>query len=347
MSRFAVLSAAVLLPLAAGCAPSESAPPGSGGDAAVAPPADHHLHVWSEDAASVIEKLQEAVGQEVIAPEQQVRHDGDDAVAALDSAGIRRGVLLSVAYFFGMPDVEVDDERARVRAENDFVARQARRHPDRLVGFASVNPLADYALEEIERAVGVRGITGLKLHLANSAVDLRDEAHVDRLRAVFARAEELGVPVVIHLYTRHPAYGREDVEVFLEEVLPAAPTVPVQVAHLGGGGGYGDATRGAVRAFLAAFEEDPEGTANVFFELSGTAHPEAVADGDSALLEQIGRINEGVARAVRELGPDRIVYGTDWPAISVAEYREGIVEALPLEEEELWDLMDDTAPYLP
>lgn len=155
------------------------------------------------------------------------------------------------------------------------------------------------------------------------------------------------MPVVIHLYTRHPEYGREDVEVFLEEVLPAAPTVPVQVAHLGGGGGYGEATEGAVRAFLAAFEEDPEGTGNVFFELSGTAHPEALARGDSAVLERIREINDGVARAVRKLGPDRVVYGTDWPAISVAGYQEGILKALPLEDDELRDLMDDAAPYLP
>lgn len=32
-------------------------------------------------------------------------------------------MLLSTAYFFGFPDVTVEDERAKVRAENDYVAR--------------------------------------------------------------------------------------------------------------------------------------------------------------------------------------------------------------------------------
>lgn len=54
-----------------------------------------------------------------------------------------------------------------------------------------------------------------------------------------------------------------------------------------------------------------------------------------------------MARAVREPGPDRVVYGNDWPAFAVAEYREGIAGALPLEDDELRDLMDDAAPCLP
>lgn len=328
-------------------APSATATSADRQDAPVTPPAEHHLHAWSADAVEVVARIQEAIGQRVIPPEQQRPLDGDDAVATLDSAGVERGVLLSTAYFFATPDVEIENERARVRAENDYVARQVRAHPDRLTGFASVNPLSDYALEEIERVAGLDGITGLKLHLANSDMDLREEAHVDRLREVFARAEARDLPVAIHLYTRHPEYGRKDAEIFLEEVLPAAPTIPVQVAHLGGGGGYGPGTEGVVQAFAAAFREHPDRTAGVFFDLSGTAQPEALARGDSALVKRIREINAGVAGAVRTLGPDRIVFGTDWPLLPVATYVEGVQESLPLEDDVLRDLLDDRAPYLP
>lgn len=341
----ALLGLAFLLPLG-----PVAAPPGAVADPGVAPPvpppADHHLHAWSADAVKAVARIQEAVGQQVVEPDKQIPLDGDDVVAALDSAGIRRGVLLSVAYFFGVPDVDFENERALVRAENDFVARQVRRHPDRLTGFASVNPLAAYALEEIERSAGIEGISGLKLHLANSDVNLRNDVHVDRLREVFEKAGALGLPVAIHLYTRHPDYGERDARIFLERVLPAAPSIPVQVAHLGGGGGYGEDTEGALRAFLAAFEEDPEATEHVFFDLSGTAHPEALARGDSALLERVRTINAAVARAVRELGPDRVVYGTDWPILGVAEYVAGLRGGLPLSDPELLDLLDDAAPYL-
>jgi uncharacterized protein len=62
-------------------------------------------------------------------------------VAELDAAGTRVGVVLSVAYWFGNPRLApVDNEYAKVRAENDWTTQQARRFPDRLVPFSGVNP---------------------------------------------------------------------------------------------------------------------------------------------------------------------------------------------------------------
>jgi hypothetical protein len=45
-------------------------------------------------------------------------------------------VLLSVAYMYGSPARQVDDEYAKVRMENDWTPAQAGRHPDRLIAFA-------------------------------------------------------------------------------------------------------------------------------------------------------------------------------------------------------------------
>jgi ABC-type transport system substrate-binding protein len=52
-----------------------------------------------------------------------------DVVALLDSASIRRAVVLSVAYIYGSPARTVDDEYAKVRAENDWTAAQAAQYP--------------------------------------------------------------------------------------------------------------------------------------------------------------------------------------------------------------------------
>lgn len=347
MTRALALAALALAPLAAGCGPDA----GSGGppdatDGPAAPPADHHVHVRSEAATGAFRKAQRAVDQEAVPEERLAPMDGDDAIAALDSAGVETGVLLSVAYMFGMPEVEFEDERRKVRAENDFVARQVERHPDRLVGFFSVNPLADYALEEIERCAGDPRLTGLKLHLANSDVDLRDPDHVDRLAEVFGTAEELGVPVVIHLWTRTEGYGAEDVNAFVDRVLPAAPSIPVQVAHLGGGGGFSAATQRAVDAFVRAFRDHPDRTGNVVLDMAAVPVPEAMAEGDSALVDRVREANRGFAEAVRRLGPDRVVYGTDWDAASMPGYLEGLRSDVPLEAAEIRDLVDDRAPYL-
>lgn len=312
-----------------------------------APPADHHVHLWSRSGVDALLEIQEKVGQTVIPPDEARVLGADEIVAGLDSAGVRHAVLLSNAYFFGNPELDAEDEYRKVRAENDYVARQVRMHPERLTAFFSVNPLAEYALEEMERLADEPEFTGLKLHLANSDFDFRDSAQIVRLREVFRRANELDLPVIVHLRTRREDFGRREVETFIDAVLPAAPDVPVQVAHLGGESGFDAGTAAAVEAFASALEEHPARTDRLFFDMAAVPVPAHRARGDSALLEKVRAINDRVAEAVREIGPDRIVYGTDWPVVSMPAYLEGLRGALPMSEKTFRDLIDDTAPYLP
>ena len=75
-----------------------------------------------------------------------------DLIAYLDAAGIRRALILSVAYQFANPNrPAVEDEYAKVRAENDWTSAQIAKFPDRLRGFCGFSPLRDYALEEMAR----------------------------------------------------------------------------------------------------------------------------------------------------------------------------------------------------
>lgn len=322
-----------------GSATGPPAPPDS-----VAPPADHHMHVWSADARDALVRIMEALGQE--APPGLPAFDAGAVIGQLDEAGIRRGVLLSTAYFFGNPDVDFRDERRKVREENDWVARQAASHPDRLVAFFGVNPLAEYAPEEVERCTAVPECAGIKLHLANSGVDLRDSTDVRGLRRTFETANRHGLPVIIHLQTRREDFGREDVNAFVDHVLPAAPEIPVQVAHLGGDSRFDAPTRRAVDAFLAAIREHPERTSNVYFDMALVPFPLSHAGKDSARRARYDEMNRGFAEAVRRIGPDRIVFGTDFPEYPPGAYVRGLAESLPLTESEFRDLLDDPAPYL-
>lgn len=52
------------------------------------------------------------------------------------------------------------------------------------------------------------------------------------------------------------------------------------------------------------------------------------------------------ADALREVGRDRVVYGTDRDAIPLALHLDEIHEALPTTDEEIRDLLDVPAPYL-
>jgi predicted TIM-barrel fold metal-dependent hydrolase len=267
---------------------------------------------------------------------------GSELVAYLDAAGIRRALVLSVAYQFGNPNrPAVNDEYAKVRAENDWTSDQVARFPDRLRGFCGFNPLRDYALRELARcAKDPRLQYGIKLHFGNSDVDLDNPEHVFRLRQVFREANRHRMAIVVHMrssVTRERPYGAKEARVFLKEVLPAATRVPVQIAHLAGAGGYDDpAIDEALGVFVDAIAKHDPRMAHVYFDISG--------------ITGIGRWKEKgelIATRVRELGLSRVLYGSDGavpgntPREHWARFRQ-----LPLSDTEFRTIEANIAPYM-
>lgn len=340
---------ALLLVTGAITAVGASTGTGEGGGTAaegapVTPPADHHMHVWSAAARDALVEMI-AQGREGPPPELPT-FDGEDVVARLDSAGIEQGVLLSTAYVFGTPDLDVADERRKVREENDWVARQAGAHPERLVAFFGVNPLADYAGDAIGHCAETEACGGMKLQLANSDVDFHDPGDVDRLQAFFSDLQERGLPVVVHLQTRRDGFGAEEVDVFVDEVLTAAPDVTVQIAHMGGNSRFDSATVRSFDALARAVEAHPDRMDDVVFDMGLVPFPPQRARGDTARQRIYRRWNRRFAEAVRRLGPDRVLFGTDYPEARPGPYATRLRESLPLNDREIDDLYDDRAPYL-
>jgi predicted TIM-barrel fold metal-dependent hydrolase len=265
-------------------------------------------------------------------------------IPQLDSAGIRRAVVLSEAYWFGsalMPGVDrslsIADEHAKVRAENDWVADQVAKYPSRLVAFCSVNPLKSYAVDEIERCGTNPAFRGLKLHLANSEVNLRSADDVAQLARVFRTANRHRLPIVVHMRPRRRPYGREDAEIMLREVLPAAPDVPIQIAHLAGWGGYDEATDQAAEAFAEAVARSDPATRNLYFDITTIVFP------GTALEER-----QQIAHRIRQLGPKRVVFGSDLsdPRGSARWYWEQVLRLIPLTRDEFATIASNVTPYL-
>ena len=186
-------------------------------------------------------------------------------------------------------------------AENDWTSAQVARYPDRLIGFCSVNPLRSYALEEIARCAKDPNLrTGLKLHFGNSDVNVDHPDDVAKVRRVFRTANRYGMAITVHMHANidhHRPYGAKEAQIFLEQILPEAPDVPVQIAHLAGGGGYDDpATDQALSVFIQAIEHDDPRVKNVYFDVCG------IAIGmwkDKASL---------IVKRIRQIGVRRILY---------------------------------------
>jgi predicted TIM-barrel fold metal-dependent hydrolase len=292
------------------------------------PIADHHQHLFSP-TVSKLTGLKPITAAEL--------------VALLDAAGIKRAVVLSLGYQFGNPNKPpIEDEYARVKAENDWTSAEIAQFPDRLRGFCGVNPLKTYALEEIARCAKDRQLKyGLKLHFGNSDVDLDNATQVGQLRRVFQAANAHRMAIVVHMrssVTRSRPYGAKEAAVFLNQLIPAAPDVPIQIAHLAGAGGYDDPlVDEALSVFVAAIARQDPRMRRVIFDVSGVAG-----------LGEWRTRSALITKRIRELGVARVVYGSDGAADASQTPREmwARFRELPLTDAEFTAIAGNVAPYL-
>jgi predicted TIM-barrel fold metal-dependent hydrolase len=316
--------------------------------AAETPVADHHIHIRSAGAAHLLAGM----GGERAA-ETMESQEAAEAVEAMDVASIQKGLVLSLAYLFGSPDADFDNEYVAVRAENDYVANQVALFPDRLVGACSVNPLAEYALREIRRCSSELETEAFKFHFANSGVDLRNDGHIQELQLVFELLDELKLPAVVHLRTGNDDYGSKDADIFIDSVLSHVPDLPVQIAHMAGWGGYDSATDDALSAFEKALD-DGRLSNPIWFDLGAVVFDPRVAGEDEELAAQVRDANETLAGRIRAIGAERVVFATDWPSWppipdssqKLAGNQTLVEGALPLNPEELAVIYGNMVPWL-
>jgi predicted TIM-barrel fold metal-dependent hydrolase len=269
-----------LLPLLAACA---TTPPG----ALPAPRVDYHQHLVSA-AFQPLVKL-------------PVR-DGRSLLAQLDSAGIGKAVVLSVGYSFADERKKLEDPDRLTRTENDWTSAQVAGSGGRLIGFCGANPLRPAALAELERCLSLPGMVGIKQHFGNAGVTLRDSAHATRMAQVFALAERLHAPVLVHMRARGGAnFGAEDARLFLDRLVSIAPSIEIVVAHFAGAGpGYPAQADELMAVFGEAVERQDARMRNIYFDVATVVTAESTAE-DVAL----------VVRRVRQVGAERVLYGSD------------------------------------
>jgi uncharacterized protein len=295
------------------------------------PVIDYHQHLFSPSAAALVTGKPNSPGI-----------SARDLVALLDSAGIQRALVLSVAYTWGKASrAPVENEYEHVKAENDWTAQQVAQYPNRLRAFCSLNPLKPYALEELARCSKDPHLHyGLKLHFGNSDVDLDNPKDVAQVKKVFEAANGYHMPIVVHLHTsldKQRKYGADEARVFLNELLAAAPDVPVQIGHLAGAGGYDDATDSALSVFTDAIAKHDARIKNVWFDATVVVRPDMSPD-------DLKRI----AARIRQIGVERVLYGSDAPASPLSYPKAGwaAFQRLPLTGAELRVIASNITPYM-
>jgi len=296
-----------------------------------APVIDSHQHLFSPAAGALVTGKPDSPGI-----------SAHNLIELLDAAGIQRALVLSMAYTWGKASrAPVANEYEQVKAENDWTAQQVAQYPDRLRAFCSFNPLKPYALEELARCHKDPQLHyGLKLHFGNSDVDLDNLDDVAKVRKVFEAANRYRMPIVVHLHTsidKQRKYGAEETRVFLDQLLTAAPDVPVQIAHLAGSGGFDAATDAALGVFTDAIAKHDARMKNVWFDAAVVVRPSMSPDD----LQRI-------AARIRQIGIKRVLYGSDAPASPLVYPKAGwaAFQRLPLTTDELRVVASNIPPYM-
>jgi aminocarboxymuconate-semialdehyde decarboxylase len=122
----------------------------------------------------------------------QVYIDMDQRLAAMNAQAIDLEVLSINPFWY---DRERDLAAQIVKIQNEKLAELCASKPDRFAAFASLTLQApDLAVQELETAVKKQGLKGAAIGDVVNGVEFSDA----KFHPVWAKAEELGVPLFIH-----------------------------------------------------------------------------------------------------------------------------------------------------
>lgn len=211
-------------------------------------------------------------------------------------------------------------------ADNDYVGEfcsQANALADppsgprgRLIPFASINPfIVNDLAAELERLVEGAGFGGIKVYPTYQ----HHYPNEPRMYPLYAKAQELGIPVLVHTGSSvfkgaRIKYGDP---LLLDDVAIDFPELTILMAHSGRPFWY-------EQAFWMARRHE-----NVYMEVSGLPAKN--------LLEYFPRMEEIAGK---------VVYGSDWPGNSDLQRNVWAIRELPISEEAKQAILYDNAAQI-
>ena len=186
--------------------------------------------------------------------------------------------------------------RIGVVVPNDYVADYVAQHPEKLIGFASVDPNHPHAPYELERAVNSLGLRGLKLAPIYQHFDPASSAAY----AVYEAADALKLPILWHQGTTfvRDAPLIHARPVLLDDIARRFPDLRMWVAHLG---------HPWCDELVSVIRKHP----HMYADMSAL-HPRPM----QFYLAMVSVVEYGVA--------DKIFFGTDYPFTTLESSLDGL-----------------------
>lgn len=173
----------------------------------------------------------------------------------------------------------------QIMHQNELIKKAVKEYPERLIGFARINPVRDdYFIEILKNCISQHHFRGVKLHPTQDAYPLLDY----RVFRVIEEAIKLNVPVIIHSGSIPYAMPGQ-----IADLAALYPESKIIMAHAGKLELWQHTLPSAKRVN------------NLYLEFSFT-HLTSVRE------------------AIDAIGEKRVLYGSNWPAGSMRPWIEGI-----------------------
>jgi uncharacterized protein len=288
---------------------------------------DAHMHLYPSREQGLRNKATYQVWEYGEKPDVRFSPYGgdvEDALTAIRASAVDRAVAVNLfaidrARAAALVELPAElDESARHRAIAEIDATMGERlkrsncqfcdsmqgHPE-LIPVVAADPWALDSAEgqaHLQEMVAGRGARGIKVHPVLQRFSMDDR----RMYPIYETCRALGVPVIAHAGPSRTGPQLAEPRAFAD-VLRAFPDLPIVLAHLGGG---------AWRQALEIARAFPNAHFDCCEILAWTGATNAPDD-------------EQLARLIRDIGPERVLMGTDFPWYGLDETVEH-VSRLPL-----------------
>jgi len=210
-----------------------------------------------------------------------------DLLSNMDREEIEKSVI------FGFPWEKPD----HFRRHNDYIIESVDRHPGRFIGFCCFSPLSPQGVEETQRCLnsGLAGVGELALYHTGFSPEV--QAGLEELMNFCARVD---VPVLFHTNepVGHVYPGKTPIRLSeIYQLVRRYPSNRIVLAHWGGG-----------LFFFGLMKKEVENAfRNVWFDTAASPY---------LYRPDVYRV------ACEIIGPDKILFGSDYPLLSPNRYFE-------------------------
>jgi hypothetical protein len=260
---------------------------------------DVHCHVWEEEFLS--EELRAILAG--IANRNKFDLDlildggPERLVSEMDDAGIDKTVILGLDYEF------LFKGKVSYREYNNKVAEYINEYPDRLIGFAGIDPRREKeAIVELERCIEELGFKGVKLWplIGFYPDDIK-------FYPFYEHVEDLGTIILCHTgMGPSKSYLKYNKPMYVDTIAVDFPSINIIMAHMSDPW-FDEA--------IAVATKNP----NVYLDISGL---------EPYLIRAPFAFIQNLLQAKMSCGIEKILFGSDWPLftpiLSLQEYAERI-----------------------